>query len=196
MLNTVALYVFCFRTKPKSTSVIYTINLAVTDLLVNLSLPTRILLYYSGGACLTCSYLHTFSYFVNMYCSILFLTCICVDRYLAIVQVRTGSGPDLDPEGPGHAGYGLFLFCPLQVEASRRWRSSSVAKCVCVSVWLFAIVVTYSFLSTAFQHAGCCLSKLLFLTVTEFFLPLVVIVVFTVRIMWALADRRLMQQSR
>lgn len=87
MLNTVALYVFCFRTKPKSTSIIYTINLAVTDLLVNLSLPTRILLYYSGGACLTCSYLHTFSYFVNMYCSILFLTCICVDRYLAIVQV-------------------------------------------------------------------------------------------------------------
>lgn len=87
VLNIVALYVFCFRTKQKTTSIIYTINLAVTDLLVNLSLPTRILLYYSGGSCLTCSYLHTFSYFVNMYCSILFLTCICVDRYLAIVQV-------------------------------------------------------------------------------------------------------------
>lgn len=71
-----------------------------------------------------------------------------------------------------------------------------MAKCVCVSVWLFAIVVTYSFLSTAFQHPGCCLSKMLFLTITEFFLPLIVIVVFTLRIMWALADRRLMQQSR
>lgn len=70
---------------------IYTINLAVTDLLVNLSLPTRILLYYSGGTCLTCSYLHIFSYFVNMYCSILFLTCICVDRYLAIVQVSSSA---------------------------------------------------------------------------------------------------------
>ncbi|KAF7657658.1 hypothetical protein LDENG_00023960 [Lucifuga dentata] len=168
VLNIIALYVFCFRTKQRTTSVIYTINLAVTDLLVNLSLPTRILLYYSGGACLTCSYLHIFSYFVNMYCSILFLTCICVDRYLAIVQV----------------------------EASRRWRNSNVAKCVCGSVWLFAIVVTYSFLSTAFQHTGCCLSKLLFLTITEFFLPLIIIVVFTLRIMWALADRRLMQQSR
>ena len=87
MLNTMALYVFCLRTKPKTTSVIYTINLAVTDLLVNLSLPTRILLYYSGGTCLLCSYLHIFSYFVNMYCSILFLTCICVDRYISIVQV-------------------------------------------------------------------------------------------------------------
>uniref|UniRef100_A0A8C5EFL7 G-protein coupled receptor 20-like n=1 Tax=Gouania willdenowi TaxID=441366 RepID=A0A8C5EFL7_GOUWI len=168
VLNIFALYVFCARTKQKTTSVIYTINLAVTDLLVNLSLPTRILLYYSGGACLTCSYLHIFSYFVNMYCSILFLTCICVDRYLAIVQV----------------------------EASRRWRNSSVAKCVCVTVWLFAIVVTYSFLSTAFQHTGCCISKLLFLTITEFFLPLIIIVVFTLRIMWALTDRRLMQQSR
>ncbi|XP_058503780.1 G-protein coupled receptor 20 [Solea solea] len=168
VLNTVALYVFCFRTKQKTTSVIYTINLAVTDLLVNLSLPTRILLYYRGGACLTCFYLHIFSYFVNMYCSILFLTCICVDRYLAIVQV----------------------------EASRRWRNCSVAKCVCVSVWLFAIVVTYSFLSTAFQHTGCCGSKLLFLTITEFFLPLIVIVFFTLRVMWALADRSLMQQSR
>ncbi|XP_034029551.1 G-protein coupled receptor 20 [Thalassophryne amazonica] len=168
MLNMLALYVFCFRTKQKTTSVIYTINLAVTDLLVNLSLPTRILLYYSGGGCLTCSYLHIFSYFVNMYCSILFLTCICVDRYLAIVQA----------------------------EASRRWRNSSVARCVCASVWFFAIVVTYSILSTVFQHTGCCVSKLLFLTITEFFLPLVIIVVFTLRIMWALADRRLMQQSR
>ncbi|XP_013877303.1 G-protein coupled receptor 20 [Austrofundulus limnaeus] len=168
VLNTVALYVFCFRTKQKSTSVIYTINLAVSDLLVNLSLPTRILLYYSGGSCLTCSYMHIFSYFVNMYCSILFLTCICVDRYLAIVQV----------------------------EASRRWRNSGVAKCVCLSVWLFAIVVTYSLLSTAFQHTGCCISKLLLLTITEFFLPLVIIVAFTLRIMWALTDRRLMQQSR
>ncbi|CAL8341279.1 G-protein coupled receptor 20 [Gadus morhua] len=168
VLNTMALYVFCLRTKPKTTSVIYTINLAVTDLLVNLSLPTRILLYYSGGTCLLCSYLHIFSYFVNMYCSILFLTCICVDRYISIVQV----------------------------EASRRWRNANVAKCVCVSVWLFAIVVTYSFLSTAFQHPGCCVSKLLFLTITEFFLPLVIIVVFTLRIMWALVDHRLMQQSR
>ncbi|KAJ0000367.1 hypothetical protein NQD34_012209 [Periophthalmus magnuspinnatus] len=167
ILNSVALYVFCFRTKQKSTSVIYTINLAVTDLLVNLSLPTRILLYYSRGRCVTCSYLHIFSYFVNMYCSILFLTCICVDRYLAIVQV----------------------------EASRKWRNSSVAKCVCVSVWVFAIVVTYSLLSTAFQQTDC-ISRLLFLTITEFFLPLLIIMVFTMRIMWALTDRRLMQQSR
>ncbi|KAJ8004734.1 hypothetical protein DPEC_G00139370 [Dallia pectoralis] len=168
VLNTLALYVFCFRTKPKTTSVIYTINLAVTDLLVNLSLPAQIILYYSGGRCLNCSYVHIFSYFVNMYCSILFLTSICVDRYLAIVQV----------------------------EASRKWRSPGVAKGVCVLIWAFAIVVTYSFLTTAFRHAGCCVSKFVVLTVFEFFLPLVVIVVFTVRVMCALSHSGLMQQSR
>lgn len=167
-LNSLALYVFCFRTKPKTTSVIYTINLAVTDLLVNLSLPTRIVLYYSGGKCLNCSYVHIFSYFVNMYCSILFLTSICVDRYLAIVQV----------------------------EASRKWRNPNVAKAVCACIWLFAIVVTYSFLTTAFRHSACCASKLFALSVFEFFVPLVIIVAFTVRIMCALSSPGLMQQSR
>uniref|UniRef100_A0A673N330 G protein-coupled receptor 20 n=1 Tax=Sinocyclocheilus rhinocerous TaxID=307959 RepID=A0A673N330_9TELE len=157
-LNSLALYVFCFRTKPKTTSVIYTINLVVTDLLVNLSLPTRIILYYSGGECLICSYMHIFSYFVNMYCSILFLTSICVDRYL--------------------------------------WRNPGVAKAVCVCIWLFAIIVTYSLLMTAFKHSGCCLSKLFTLTVFEFFLPMVIIVAFTVRIMCALSSPGLMQQSR
>ncbi|XP_030639088.1 G-protein coupled receptor 20 [Chanos chanos] len=168
VLNILALYVFCCRTKPMSTSVIYTINLAVTDLLVSLSLPTRIILYYSGGKCLNCSYVHIFSYFVNMYCSILFLTSICVDRYLAIVQV----------------------------EASRKWRNPSVAKVVCVCIWLFAIVVTYSLLTTAFKQSTCCQSKLFALTIFEFFVPMVIIVVFTVRIMCALANPGLMQQSR
>ncbi|XP_065102151.2 G-protein coupled receptor 20 [Paramisgurnus dabryanus] len=167
-LNSLALYIFCFRTKPKTTSVIYTINLAVTDLLVNLSLPTRIILYYSGGKCISCSYMHIFSYFVNMYCSILFLTSICVDRYLAIVQA----------------------------EASRRWRHPNVAKVVSVCIWLFAIIVTYSFLTTAFKHSACCLSKLFVLTIFEFFLPMVIIVVFTIRIVSALSSPSLMRQSR
>ncbi|KAJ8386824.1 hypothetical protein AAFF_G00166190, partial [Aldrovandia affinis] len=136
VLNSLALYVFCFRAVPRTASLIYTVNLAITDLLVGLSLPARIVLYYSGGTCLACSYIHIFSYFVNMYCSILFLTCICVDRYLAIVQA----------------------------DASRRWRSPAVAKGASICVWLFAIVVTYSSLSSAFTHAACCLSKLFALT--------------------------------
>lgn len=74
VLNSLALYVFCGASTHSSASVIYTINLAVADLLVALSLSARIALYHSGGGCVACSYVHTFSYFVNMYCSILFLT--------------------------------------------------------------------------------------------------------------------------
>ncbi|XP_029447980.1 G-protein coupled receptor 20 [Rhinatrema bivittatum] len=168
VLNSLAIYVFCFRTKTKMTSVIYTINLIITDLLVGLSLPTRIIIYYSGGNCLNCSFVHIFSYFVNMYCSILFLTCICVDRYLAIVQV----------------------------EASRKWRNPNCAKGICVFIWLFAIVVTFSFLTTAINHPSFCLFQLFALTVFEYFLPLIIITFFTLRIMCALSKSSLMNQSR
>lgn len=143
VLNTVALYVFCFRTKHKTTSVIYTINLAVTDLLVNLSLPTRILLYYSGGACLTCSYMHIFSYFVNMYCSILFLTCICVDRYLAIVQVGLEffSVVFFDAGMLAHSALrGFITLCPCRLKlpvvgGTPVWPNVCASRCGCSPSW-------------------------------------------------------------
>ncbi|XP_010301530.2 G-protein coupled receptor 20 [Balearica regulorum gibbericeps] len=168
VLNSLALYVFCFRTKTKTTSVIYTINLIVTDLLVGFSLPVRIIMFYSAGDCLNCSLVHIFGYFVNMYCSILFLTCICVDRYLAIVQV----------------------------EASRKWRNPTCAKGICVFIWIFATVVTFSILTMAIQFAACCLSKILVLMVCEYFFPLIIIIFFTTRIMCALSKPSLMHQSR
>uniref|UniRef100_A0A674MNG1 G protein-coupled receptor 20 n=1 Tax=Takifugu rubripes TaxID=31033 RepID=A0A674MNG1_TAKRU len=112
LLNSLALYVFCGASTPSSASVVYTINLAVADLLVALSLPARIALYHSGGRCEACSYVHTFSYFVNMYCSILFLTSICIDRYLAVV----------------HASGTLH-----------RCRTTGTAKCVSAVVWTTAL---------------------------------------------------------
>lgn len=154
VLNSLALYVFCGASTHSSASVVYTINLAVADLLVALSLPARIALYHSGGKCLACSYVHTFSYFVNMYCSILFLTrwvghpdiqhfsiyeslcqchsasappfSICIDRYLAVV----------------HASSTLH-----------RCRTTGTAKCVSATVWFIAVVVTYSFQVKTHRHA-------------------------------------------
>lgn len=172
VLNSLALYVFCVGTRSRTAPLIYTINLAVADLLVALSLPARIALYYSGGGCVACSYVHTFSYFVNMYCSILFLTSICVDRYMAVVWA---------------AG------------TADRCRSPGVAKCVSAGVWLFAVVVTYSFQTTALEFAGssCCHLPVLFaVTLLEFVIPLLVIVIFTARVACALANDRLMAQSR
>lgn len=162
VLNSLALYVFCQRSRSRTTPAIYTINLAVADLLVALSLPARIALYHSGGDCVACFYMHTFSYFVNMYCSILFLTSICVDRYMAVVR-----------------------------SAGSHRRSPAAAKCVSVCVWLFAVVVTYSLQTSAldFHGASCCRGAVLFtLTVLEFVLPLLVIASFTIRVACALAD--------
>ncbi|KAG8441573.1 hypothetical protein GDO86_010669 [Hymenochirus boettgeri] len=168
VLNSLAIYVFCFRTKTKTTSVIYTINLVVTDLLVGLSLPTRIIMYYSAGHCAQCYFVHSFTYFVNMYCSILFLMCICVDRFMAIVQV----------------------------EASRRWRNPNYAKGICIFIWIFAIVVTFTIVTTTINHPSCCLFQLFSLTAFEYFIPLIIITFYTLRIMWALSRSTLMNQSR
>uniref|UniRef100_A0A3B3C0D3 G protein-coupled receptor 20 n=1 Tax=Oryzias melastigma TaxID=30732 RepID=A0A3B3C0D3_ORYME len=122
VLNSLALYIFCGVSSPGSASVVYTMNLAVADLLVALSLPARIALYLSGGGCVACSYVHTFSYFVNMYCSILFLTSICVDRYLAVVHT-SGS--------------------------LRRWRTTGTAKAISAGVWLVAVITTALSFSSA-----------------------------------------------
>ncbi|TSO47144.1 G-protein coupled receptor 20 [Bagarius yarrelli] len=172
MLNSLALYVFCVGTRSRTAPLIYTINLAVADLLVALSLPARIALYYSGSGCVACSYVHTFSYFVNMYCSILFLTSICVDRYMAVVWA---------------AG------------TADRCRSPGVAKGVSAGVWLFAVVVTYSLQTTALEFGGssCCHLPVLFaVTLLEFVIPLLVIITFTARVACALVNDRLMAQSR
>ncbi|XP_066479284.1 G-protein coupled receptor 20 [Tiliqua scincoides] len=168
VLNSLALYVFCFCTKTKTTSVIYTINLIITDLLVGFSLPIRIIVHYIAEDCDRCALVHIFTYFVNMYCSILFLTCICIDRYLAIVQV----------------------------EASRKWRNPNYAKGICAFIWVFATVVTFSILTMAMYFSECCVAQILPLMVCEYFFPLLIITFFTTRIMCALSKPTLMHQSR
>ncbi|XP_061597791.1 G-protein coupled receptor 20-like [Cololabis saira] len=157
VLNGLALYIFCGASSRSSAPVVYTINLAIADLLVALSLPARIALYHSGGSCVACSYVHTFSYFVNMYCSILFLTSISVDRYLAVVHVS----------GTLH-----------------RWRTAGAARCVSATVWFTAIVVTYSFQTTALNAGSSCvvLPAHFYLTVLEFLLPMLAVVGFTLRL--------------
>ncbi|XP_072329595.1 lysophosphatidic acid receptor 6-like [Scyliorhinus torazame] len=85
-LNVVALWILCFKCKKWTVSAIYMINLIISDMLLLFSLPFRTYAYQTGTWSLGpgfCNFLESL-YYVNMYASILIITLISVDRYLAI----------------------------------------------------------------------------------------------------------------
>uniref|UniRef100_W5LSS0 P2Y purinoceptor 4 n=1 Tax=Astyanax mexicanus TaxID=7994 RepID=W5LSS0_ASTMX len=86
-LNSVALWMFLTKMRPWNTSTVYMFHLALSDTLYVLSLPTLIYYYanrshWPFGVAL-CKIVR-FLFYANLYCSILFLTCISVHRYLGI----------------------------------------------------------------------------------------------------------------
>ncbi|KAI3373118.1 hypothetical protein L3Q82_006449 [Scortum barcoo] len=88
LFNIVAIYIFGCTLKLRNETTTYMINLVVSDSLFVLSLPFRIV-YYIKPEWLFESVLCKISvalFYTNMYGSILFLTCISVDRFLAIVH--------------------------------------------------------------------------------------------------------------
>ncbi|KFU89712.1 Proteinase-activated receptor 4, partial [Chaetura pelagica] len=114
--NGLALWVLASRAE-KLTSTVFLMNLAAADLLLGLVLPFKIIYYFLGnhwpfgeGLCR----LSTALFYGNMYCSVLLLTCISVDRYLAVVHP--------------------FF--------SRSFRTPAFAACTCTTCWLCAAVLT------------------------------------------------------
>ncbi|XP_029304102.1 lysophosphatidic acid receptor 6-like [Cottoperca gobio] len=88
LFNMVAIYIFGCTLKLRNETTTYMINLVVSDSLFVLSLPFRIV-YFIKRDWLFGSVLCKISvalFYTNMYGSILFLTCISVDRFLAIVH--------------------------------------------------------------------------------------------------------------
>ncbi|XP_068572391.1 lysophosphatidic acid receptor 6-like [Cebidichthys violaceus] len=86
--NMVAVYIFGCTLKLRNETTTYMINLVVSDSLFVLSLPFRIV-YFIRREWLFGRVLCKISvalFYTNMYGSILFLTCISVDRFLAIVH--------------------------------------------------------------------------------------------------------------
>lgn len=87
--NTLAIWVFLFRTKKKHPSSIYMANLALADLLFVIWVPLKISYHFNGNNWTygqgLCKVLVAFFY-GNMYCSIAFITCISVQRYWAVVN--------------------------------------------------------------------------------------------------------------
>ncbi|XP_028277177.1 lysophosphatidic acid receptor 6-like [Parambassis ranga] len=85
--NMVAVYIFGCTLKLRNETTTYMINLVVSDSLFVLSLPFRIV-YFIKRDWMFGRFLCKISvvlFYTNMYGSILFLSCISVDRFLAIV---------------------------------------------------------------------------------------------------------------
>ncbi|XP_065100337.1 proteinase-activated receptor 1-like [Paramisgurnus dabryanus] len=121
-LNALALVTFTCKIKEKKPAVIYMSNLACVDLLFTLLLPLKIHYQLNGSdwvfgevACRVV----TVAFQCYMYCSILLMMCISVDRLLAVVF-------------------------PM---ASLTWRTTRGSAYVCVLVWLLAIAGTVPLLS-------------------------------------------------
>lgn len=87
--NFVALIVFLRFTPKKTANTVFMINLAISDAGFSLTLPFRLVYYFMDGHwvfpdwfCRWC----VFSFYVNLYTSVLFLTGLSVLRYIAVVH--------------------------------------------------------------------------------------------------------------
>ena len=113
-LNVVAALVFVLKMKVKKPAVVYMLHLAVADVLFACVLPFKISYYFSGsdwrfGSAL-CRFV-TAAFYGNMYASIMLMTAISADRFLAVVY-------------------------PIQ---SLSWRTLRRAAVICLAVWALAV---------------------------------------------------------
>ncbi|XP_013862168.1 lysophosphatidic acid receptor 6 [Austrofundulus limnaeus] len=94
VFNAVAVYIFGCTLKIRNETTTYMMNLAVSDSLFVLSLPFRIAYFIQRNwvfGSVLCK-ISVALFYTNMYGSILFLSCISVDRFLAIVHPFRSSG--------------------------------------------------------------------------------------------------------
>ncbi|XP_022048796.1 proteinase-activated receptor 1 [Acanthochromis polyacanthus] len=113
-LNLVAMVMFVRHIRPRKPAVIYMLNLACADLLLGLLLPFKIAYHYHGNNWIYGSFMCrvvTAAFYCNMYCSVLLIMCISVDRFLAVVY-------------------------PVN---SLTWRSPQTASAVCAAVWMLSL---------------------------------------------------------
>ncbi|TKS92515.1 P2Y purinoceptor 4 [Collichthys lucidus] len=116
-LNSVILYRSFRRTKRWNASLIYMVNLASTDFMYGLSLPFLVASYIMRDRWVFGDFmcrLVRFLFYFNLYCSIFFLTCISVHRYLGICH-------------------------PMKVITLE---TKKAVKCTCVVVWIVVFALT------------------------------------------------------
>ncbi|KAM7368670.1 hypothetical protein PAMP_012983 [Pampus punctatissimus] len=180
-INICAVMAFARQIRPKKPAVIYMLNLACADLLFAVMLPFKISYHFGGNnwifGPLMCR-LVTAAFYWNMYCSVLLITCISVDRLLAVVY-------------------------PIN---SLTWRSPRNAMIACVTMWILSFVgsvplllsnqtVHLRQLNITTCHDVNHMSeqmryyKIYFITLccTLFFLPLLIMLVSYARVIWSLS---------
>ncbi|XP_064294166.1 proteinase-activated receptor 1 isoform X1 [Phalacrocorax carbo] len=120
-LNITAILVFLRKMKIEKPAVVYMLNLALADVLFVSVLPFKIAYHYSGNDWVfgpqMCRFI-TAAFYCNMYCSIMLMTSISFDRFLAVVY-------------------------PMQ---SLGWRTLRRASLICFIIWLVAISGVIPFL--------------------------------------------------
>lgn len=113
-INIFAVVAFALRIRPKKPAVIYMLNLACADLLFALLLPFKIAYHFQGNdwmfGPIMCRVV-TAAFYWNMYCSVLLIACISVDRFLAVVY-------------------------PIN---SLAWRTPSNASLACAAMWTLSL---------------------------------------------------------
>ncbi|XP_076007088.1 hydroxycarboxylic acid receptor 3-like [Genypterus blacodes] len=181
--NGLALWIFIFHMRPWKSSTVLLFNLALADFLLNMALPFRASYYYSGiewrfgnALCL----ITLFMLALNRSGSTFFLMVIALDRYIRVVH-------------PHHPINSLSLF---------------KAACGAAVLWLLTVSMTLHVLMIQRAHPTICesftvetagslnLSWHKFAFLFSFFLPLLVILFCTIRIVGHLKGRQLGQQAK
>ncbi|XP_072289234.1 LOW QUALITY PROTEIN: proteinase-activated receptor 1 [Eucyclogobius newberryi] len=113
-LNFVAVVMFVRYIRPRKPAAIYMLNLSCADLFFGLLLPFKFSYRYHSNNWIYGDWIcrtATAAFYCNMYCSVLLICCIGVDRFLAVVH-------------------------PLN---SLTWRSPKMASWICGAIWLLAL---------------------------------------------------------
>ncbi|XP_050184720.1 proteinase-activated receptor 1 [Myiozetetes cayanensis] len=120
-LNITAILVFLKKMKIEKPAVIYMLNLALADVLFVSVLPFKIAYHFSGNDWVfgpqMCRFI-TAAFYCNMYCSVMLMTSISFDRFLAVVYPMRSLG----------------------------WRTLTRASLICFIIWLVAISGVIPFL--------------------------------------------------
>ncbi|XP_074525371.1 hydroxycarboxylic acid receptor 2-like [Halichoeres trimaculatus] len=181
--NGLALWIFCFHLKPWKSSTVLLFNLAVADFFLCIALPLRASYYshgikwrFGGALCNICLFLLA----MNRSGSTFFLMAIAGDRYMRVVH-------------PHHPINSL---------------SVSKAMCGALALWLITVSMTAHIFSLQHVNTTYCESFMVetepnhnltwhkFEFIFSFYVPLLVILYCTIRIIVHLRGRQIGQQTK